>query len=274
MESRHLVHAVVVRDGEVAEAWGDPGVVSFVRSAAKPLQALPLVPFELPDDELAIACASHEALPEQLVAVRALLARAGAATEDLECGAEHGSKLRHNCSGKHAGFLFLAHRRGWSSEGYRLPEHPVQQNVRELVSAAVGKGPADLDTAVDGCGVPTFALSLVEMARVFDALVRGEPAGADAVVRAMTAHPQLIGGPGAVDTLVMRALPGSVAKRGAEGVLCVGLADGAGIALKVDDGANRAAYAAAGLVLGIAELRERPVRNSRGETVGTISATA
>ncbi|HJS70346.1 MAG TPA: asparaginase [Gaiellaceae bacterium] len=274
VESRHLVHAVVVRDGEVAEAWGDPDVVSFVRSAAKPLQALPLVPFELPDDELAIACASHEALPEQLVAVRALLARAGAATEDLECGAEHGSKLRHNCSGKHAGFLFLARRRGWPSVGYRLPEHPLQQNVRELVAAAVGKDPADLDTAVDGCGVPTFALSLVEMARVFGGLVSGEPAGADAVVQAMTAHPQLIGGPGAVDTLVMRALPGSVAKRGAEGVLCVGLADGTGVALKVDDGANRAAYAAAGLVLGIAELRERPVRNSRGETVGTISATA
>jgi L-asparaginase II len=150
----------------------------------------------------------------------------------------------------------------------------LQQNVRELVAAAVGRDPADLDTAVDGCGVPTFALSLVEMARVFGGLVSGEPAGADAVVRAMTAHPQLIGGPGAVDTLVMRALPGSVAKRGAEGVLCVGLADGAGVALKVDDGANRAAYAAAGLVLGIAELRERPIRNSRGETVGTISAIA
>ena len=141
MESRHLVHAVVVRDGEVAQAWGDPDVVSFVRSAAKPLQALPLVPFELPDDEPAIACASHEALPEQLVAVRALLARAGAATEDLECGAEHGSKLRHNCSGKHAGFLFLARRRGWPSEGYHLPEHPLQQNVRELVAAAVGRTP-------------------------------------------------------------------------------------------------------------------------------------
>ncbi len=274
MESRHLVHAVVVRDGEVAEAWGDPSVVSFVRSAAKPLQALPLVPFGLPEDELAIACASHEALPEQLVAVRALLERAGAATEDLECGAEHGSKLRHNCSGKHAGFLLLARRNSWPTEGYRLPEHPVQQEVRRIVAEAVGKDAAELDTAVDGCGVPTFALSLVEMAGVFAGLVRGEPAGADAVVGAMTAHPQLIGGPGAVDTLVMRALPGSVAKRGAEGVLCVGVADGAGVALKVDDGANRAAYVAAGVVLGIAELRERPVRNSRGETVGTISATA
>jgi L-asparaginase len=271
VESRHLVHAVVVRDGEVAESWGDPEVVSFVRSAAKPLQALPLVPFGLPGEELAIACASHDALPEQLVVVRALLERAGASTEDLECGAEHGSKLRHNCSGKHAGFLFLARQRGWPLEGYRLPDHPVQQGVRALVAEVVGRDP---EPAVDGCGVPTFALSLTEMAHVFAGLVRGEPAGADAVVRAMTAHPQLIGGPTAVDTLVMRALPGSVAKRGAEGVLCVGLADGAGMALKVDDGANRAAYAAAGLVLGIPELQERPVRNSRAETVGTISATA
>ena len=270
VESRHLVHAVVVRDGEVAESWGDPEVVSFVRSAAKPLQALPLVPYGLPEDELAIACASHEALPEQLVAVRALLERAGATTDDLECGAEHGSKLRHNCSGKHAGFLFLARQRGWPTEGYRLPGHPVQQGVRALVAEAVGRVP---ESAVDGCGVPTFALSLVEMARAFAGLVRGEPAGADTVVRAMTAYPQLIGGPNAVDTLVMRALPGSVAKRGAEGVLCAGLPDGKGVALKVDDGANRAAYAAAGLVLGIAELAERPVRNSRGETVGTISAT-
>jgi L-asparaginase II len=270
VESRHRVHAVVVRGGEIAESWGDPDVVSFVRSSAKPLQALPLVPFGLPEQELAIACASHEALPEQLVAVRALLERAGASTDDLECGAEHGSKLRHNCSGKHAGFLFLARERGWPAEGYRLPDHPVQEGVRALVTEVVGR---DLEAAVDGCGVPTFALSLVEMARVFAGLVRSEPDGAEAVVRAMTAHPQLIGGPRAVDTLVMRALPGSVAKRGAEGVLCVGLPDGAGVALKVDDGANRAAYAAAGLVLGIPELQERPIHNSRGETVGTISAT-
>jgi L-asparaginase II len=88
----------------------------------------------------------------------------------------------------------------------------------------------------------------------------------------MTAHPDLVGGPDSVDTLVMRALPGAVAKRGAEGVLCVGLADGAVLALKVEDGANRAAYAAAGLVLGIPELAERPLTNSRGEAVGAIVA--
>lgn len=263
-----------MRDDEVVEAWGDPHLVAFVRSAAKPLQALPLVPLGLPAEELAIACASHEARPEQLVAVRALLARAGATKDDLECGAEHGSRLRHNCSGKHAGFLLLARERGWGREGYRLAEHPLQQEVRRLVAEAAGRGADELATAVDGCGVPTFALSLAEMARVFAGLAAGRPAGAKAVVAAMTSHPRLVGGPDAVDTLVMQALPGAVAKRGAEGVLCVGLPDGAGVALKVEDGAHRAAYAAAGAVLGIPELAERPLRNSRGETVGAVTAEA
>jgi L-asparaginase len=272
VESRHLAHAVVVRDGEVAESWGDPDLVAFVRSAAKPLQALPLIPYDLPQEELAIACASHEARPDQLVAVRALLARADASTDDLECGAEHGSRLRHNCSGKHAGFLFLSRSRGWQTEGYRLPAHPLQQEILALVAEWIGRPRETIATAVDGCGVPTFALTLTEMARLFADLARGEPADARSVVEAMIAHPDLVGGPHAVDTLVMRALPGAVAKRGAEGVLCVGLPDGAGVALKVEDGAHRAAYAAAGAVLGLPELAERPLRSSRGEVVGSISA--
>jgi L-asparaginase len=272
VESRHLAHAVVVRDGEVAESWGDADLVAFVRSAAKPLQALPLVPYGLPQEELAIACASHEARPDQLVAVRALLARADASTDDLECGAEHGSRLRHNCSGKHAGFLFLCRARGWESEGYRLPAHPLQQEILALVAEWIGRPQETIATAVDGCGVPTFALTLTEMARLFADLARGESADARSVVEAMIAYPDLVGGRRAVDTLVMRALPGAVAKRGAEGVLCVGLPDGAGVALKVEDGANRAAYAAAGAVLGLPELADRPLRSSRGEVVGSISA--
>ena len=272
VESRHRVHAVVLRDGRIERSWGDPETVAYVRSAAKPLQALPLAPLGLRDEELAIACASHEARPEQLDAVRALLARAGASEDDLECGAEHGSRLGHNCSGKHAGFLLLARERGWETEGYRLPGHPVQLEMRGIVAAAVGRPPEALETAVDGCGVPTFALSLVEMARAFAGLVAGERPEAAAVVRAMRARPDLVGGPESVDTLVMRALSGAVAKRGAEGVLCVGLADGTALALKVEDGANRAAYAAAGLALEIPELAERPLTNSRGEVVGAITA--
>lgn len=272
VESRHQAHAVVVRGGEILKSWGDPDLVAYIRSAAKPLQALPLVPYDLPSDELAIACASHEARPDQLVAVRALLERAGATADDLECGAEHGSRLRHNCSGKHAGFLYLSRARGWDREGYRLPEHPLQQELLALVAATVGRPAGDVALAVDGCGVPTFALSLREMAGIFAGLAAGEPAGAETVVAAMTAHPELVGGQQAVDTLVMRALPCAVAKRGAEGVLCAGLPDGTGVALKVQDGAYRAAYAAAGVVLGIPELAERPLRSSRGDVVGSISA--
>jgi L-asparaginase II len=272
VESRHRAHAVVVHGGEIVESWGDPSLVAYFRSAAKPLQALPLVPYDLPQELLAVACASHEARPDQLVAVRALLERAGATADDLECGAAHGSRLRHNCSGKHAGFLFLARERGWERAGYRLPEHPVQREMLAFVAEAVGRPAEEITIAVDGCGVPTYALSLREMAGIFAGLVTGEPTGADAVVAAMTAHPALVGGPQAVDTLVMRALPGAVAKRGAEGVLCAGLPDGTGVALKVEDGANRAAYAAAGRVLGIPALAERPLRSSRGDVVGAISA--
>jgi L-asparaginase len=272
VESRHRVHAVVVRGGEVAEAWGEPGLVVYVRSAAKPLQALPLVPYGLPEDELAIACASHEARPDQLVAVRALLERAGVSGDDLECGAQHGSRLRHNCSGKHAGFLFLSRARGWQTEGYRLPKHPLQRELLALVAETVGRPAEEIVTAVDGCGVPTFGLGLTEMALLFARFAAGEPLGMETVVAAMTARAELVGGPQAVDTLVMRARPGAVAKRGAEGLLCAGFPDGTGLAVKVEDGANRAAYAATGAILGIPELAERPLRSSRGEPVGTIAA--
>lgn len=272
MESRHRAHAVLVRDGEVVEAWGEPDLVAYIRSAAKPLQALPLVEYDLPSDELAIACASHEARPEQLVAVRALLERAGVATDDLECGAEHGSRLRHNCSGKHAGFLFVCRARRWVTKGYRLPGHPLQQELLALVAESVGRPADEIATATDGCGVPTFALSLAEMARMFAGFAAGRPPGIETVVATMTAHPELVGGPQAVDTLVMGALPGAIAKRGAEGILCVGLPDGTGVALKVEDGAYRASYAAAGTVLGISELAERPLHSSRGDVVGSIFA--
>ena len=272
VESTHVAHAALVRDGEIVRAWGDPERVVYLRSAAKPFQALPLVALGLPEEELAIACASHEALPEQLVVVRALLERAGADKDELECGAERGSRLRHNCSGKHAGFLLLSRTRGWDTEGYRLPSHPVQREILGLVAGALGRDPAGIPTAVDGCGVPTYALSLREAAGLFAGLVLGRPEGAGEVVAAMTAHPALVGGPDSVDTLVMRALPGAVAKRGAEGVLCAGLPDGSGLALKVEDGSHRAVYAAAGFVLGLPELAERPLRNSRGELVGAVVA--
>jgi L-asparaginase II len=275
VESEHVVHAVAVRDGRVIEQAGDPSLVTFLRSSAKPFQALPLAREErdLPDEELAIACASHDGLPEHLAAVEALLARAEATADNLECGLDAESKLRHNCSGKHAGMLLHARDRGWPREGYRLAGHPVQAEGLVLIAEATGVPAGDIPTGVDGCGVVTFAVSLEAMARAFARLVADELDGAGRVVHAMRDNPMLIGGPKAADTALMHALPGAIAKRGAEGLMCLGLPDGTGVAVKVVDGANRAAGPAAGLFLGLGDSLADPVINSRGEEVGWVFPT-
>jgi L-asparaginase II len=276
VEASHRVHAVAVRDGDVREAWGNPELVTHMRSAAKPFQALGLVRDEpaLPEEELAIACASHEALPAQLAAVETLLRRAAASEADLECGQEKGSRVRHNCSGKHAGMLLRCRMSGWERRGYRLAGHPLQEQIRAEIAAAAELSEEDIETGVDGCGVVAFAMPLWRMALLFSRLVEGRLPGSESVREAMRARPELIGGPAADDTLVMEALPGAVAKRGAEGVLCVGLPDGTGVALKVEDGANRAVGVATGTLLGIAALERRPVENSRGDEVGEVVLTS
>jgi L-asparaginase II len=264
-----------VREGKVAEAWGDQALVTHMRSAAKPFQALGLARDapDLPAEELAIACASHEALPEHLAAVEALLGRSGASDDDLECGLVGGLRVRHNCSGKHAGMLLRCSLNGWQRKGYRLAGHPLQEEIRADVAEASSLAEGDLETAIDGCGVVAFAVPLRALALMFSRLACGELPGGERVVEAMRSHPRLIGGPAAHDTLAMEGVSGAIAKRGAEGVLCVGLPDGAGLALKAEDGAGRAAGAALGALLEIEDLNPEVVRNSRGDDVGEIVAT-
>jgi L-asparaginase II len=246
-----------------------------MRSSAKPLQALPLVRVyeNLSDEEVAIACASHGAAPEQLEAVKLLLARSWSSEDDLECGPVEGSRLRHNCSGKHAGMLAVCAARGWPREGYPLPDHPLQKEIAALVAEAAGAKRA-LPTAIDGCGVVTFALSLAATANAFGRLALGELEGAERIVAAMTAKPELVEGPGRTTTEVMKQLPGVIAKGGAEGLLCVGYRDGVGFALKCEDGASRSLGPAAGLLLNVSALAETPIENSRGDVVGRLVAQA
>ena len=274
VESRHRVHAVAVGGGDTVRAAGDPDLVTFIRSAAKPFQALPLAEAapDLTAAELAIACASHEARPEQLDLVQSLLERAGAREDDLECGPRAGRRLRHNCSGKHAAMLLLCRLRRWTPAGYRLPDHPLQQELLDLVASAADLPRKEIATGTDGCGVVAYGLPLVAMARMFARLAEGALPGSRRVGEAMRAHPELIGGAAASDTKLMQASAGTVAKRGAEGVLCGALVDGTGFAMKVEDGAGRAAGPAAGVFLHIAELAEEPVFNSRNERIGAIQA--
>ncbi|TML78118.1 MAG: asparaginase [Actinobacteria bacterium] len=233
VEAVHRFHAVAVRGGEVVAAAGDQSLTCFMRSSSKPLQALPLVRArdDLPDDELAIACASHHDTPEQVRAVRALVARAEATEDDLELGPQEGRPpelIHNNCSGKHAGMLALCRARGWPTEGYRLPEHPVQQACRDVHAEAAEVGPQEMATATDGCGIVTFALALERMAHAYSRL-ESLPGGAR-VAAAMRARPDLVGGPDGVDFLLMREAPGWLAKGGAEGLLCAASPEGIGVA--------------------------------------------
>ena len=273
-EARHVVHAVAVRDGAVVEEAGNPNRLAFLRSAAKPFQALPLVRArdDLTTEEIAIASASHLAFAEQLAAVRSLLEKAPAGEEELECGPEP-TPLEHNCSGKHAGMLALCRTMGWASDGYRLESHPVQNGCLLEVADAADADPDEIPTAVDGCGVLTFALPLERMALMFARLEQVD--GGARVAAAMRAHPELIRGPIAADSLLMRELEGWTAKGGAEGLLCAAGPGGLGIALKVEDGSMRAMRPALAellrrLGLETGDLGVEPLGNSLGEIVGEI----
>jgi L-asparaginase II len=299
VESEHRVAWCVAHpDGSVAGP--DPDLPVFARSAVKPLQALGSVRagvlerFGLGDRHLALACASHGGSTRHVAVVSAVLEACGLLEDALACGPElprdpraaeraTPSRLRHNCSGKHAFGLARCLAEDWPLDGYFRAGHPLQGAMRASVADACGVGAAS-EEATDGCGMRTFAVPLSALARAFGRLAGGDlgPAG-DRCAAAMRAHPGLVAYDGAIDTELMRAEPGLVAKIGAEGVLAVGLADGRGLALKVRDGSGRAvppagvALVRAELGLGAAvpdTLVAAPIVNSRGVRVGELRVAA
>jgi L-asparaginase II len=310
VESRHRVHAAVVGPGDslIGEA-GDPHVVSFWRSGSKPFLVMPLVAagaiddLAWGDDELALACASHGGEPEHVAIAESMLGDIGLEEGDLACGAheplsprgirlarEAGtrfSRLHNNCSGKHAAMLARAHTAGWATAGYEHPGHPVQQSATAAVAAWTAVPEGALIVGIDGCGVPVVALPLERMARAYAKLgaaaARGEEVAAR-VVHAMTARPFLVGGTDRFDSVIIEDTGGRViAKVGAEGVHSVAVPDlGIGLAVKVEDGAQRAQYPAVIRLLQhlgvlddrltprLADYLCKPVRNTRNEIVGEI----
>lgn len=308
VESYHRVHAAVLdaSDRTVGVA-GDPRLVTFMRSCAKPFQAMPLLEsggFDAKgwgDEQLALVCASHGGEPEHVAIVEAMLASLGLEEGDLACGPheplsprgariarECGARIKrthNNCSGKHTAMLALAQHRGWSIEGYERRTHQVQQAMLNQVSLWTGVLPMQIAVAVDGCGAAVFGVSLDRMARAYARLGAAAKRGEEIAVRvtgAMARHPFLVGGTERLDSLIIEETGGSViTKVGAEGVHCALILDrGIGLALKVEDGNPRAQQPALIHILQeldalpdplpqrLAELVSRPVRNSRGETVG------
>jgi L-asparaginase II len=298
VESEHRV-AWCVTGGAVAESWpGAAELVTFARSAVKPFQALSSVRsgvlerFDLGERHLAVACASHGGSDRHIELVAQILAACGLDEDALGCGPSvprdpsievPASRIRHNCSGKHAFGLARCVHEGWPTGDYLSTDHPLQNALRAEIQTATQIAAGE---AVDGCGMRTFALPLESLARAFGRLAGGELGpDADRVVAAMGSNPELVGYAGTIDTELMAGEDGVVAKVGAEGLLCIGLPDGRGVAMKALDGAHRpvppAAVWLARAVLGLradthalANLDVPPVLNSRGDVVGRLEVAA
>lgn len=246
-------------------AWfGDPQRLTFLRSSGKPVQALPTVEsgaleaFGITAVELAVICGSHRGEAMHLHAVRSILTKIGLGEPDLQCGvhapaepraaeqliasAEHPQPIHNNCSGKHAGMLALSRKIGADTAGYQDPDHPVQRQIADAMSAMLGIDAVHGPRAIDGCGVPVWAAPLANIAAFYARLATSEDGTALARIRsAMSAHPEMVSGSGGFDTVLMQAGAGDlVSKGGAEGLRCVGVRSrGLGIAVRCEDGGTR-----------------------------------
>jgi L-asparaginase II len=277
IESRHRGHVVAIDgEGQLVASLGNPDTVTYLRSSAKPFQAIPLLVsgaadhFGFTEKEIALACASHNGEPIHTELARSMLQKIGLGPEALKCGVHEPysaaatrrlrdegrapNVLHNNCSGKHVGMLALALQFGAPTASYDQPDNPVQVAIRRVIAAFSGISSRNLETGIDGCGVPVFGMPVSAMAFMYARLVSpvqkidhfddATRAACQRIVAAMTNHPEIIGGTSdRLDTEMMRAAERRlISKVGAEGVYTVGVlpcADwptGLGLALKIEDG--------------------------------------
>jgi L-asparaginase II len=279
VESRHTgAYVVVDSAGKVVASAGDITQSVFPRSAVKAFQCLPLIEsgaadhFGFSDEELALACASHNGEAEHVRVAGSMLAKAGMNEAQYECGAhwpydlpsqhnmvrqaQEPRAVHNNCSGKHAGMLALARELGAGAQGYSLIDHPVQRAVARAMSELCDIDISAQPHGIDGCSVPTWATPLRNLALGFARFGSGatldekRQAACRRIIAAVRAHPFMVAGSNRFCTRVMQAVPRAFVKTGAEGVFCGAIPHaGLGIALKCDDGATRAAEAAMAAIM-------------------------
>ncbi len=280
VESIHFgAFAVVDSRGRLLSSAGDPSLVTFLRSSAKPFQALPFIErgghekFGLTPKEIALICASHSGTDEHVETIKEMQAKIGIGVDDLLCGVhdpihqatrdamllrgEQATPYHHNCSGKHTGMLAHARLRNLPTANYLDFNHPVQESILQTFAEMCDFPAEKVELGIDGCSAPNFAIPLDRAAYGFARLCDPfslEPRRASAcrtIVSAMMAHPEMVAGPERFDTRLMQVAAGKiVAKGGAEGYQAVGIlpgvlapdSPGIGIALKISDGdsGNRA----------------------------------
>lgn len=254
----HGIVLAVGPDGDDVVALGDPDDPVYPRSSNKPMQAVAMVRrgLDLSPRLLALVCASHDGTPVHQQGALDILATGGLTVDDLgntpdypldpavrEDVLRHGggpTPLQQNCSGKHAGMLITCVRNGWTHDQHYLDvDHPLQLAITADLAELIGAEPAHI--GVDGCGAPAHALSLRQLATAFRTIATGGAGAAgDAVYAAMSSHPEMVGGETSDATILMRHVPGLIAKEGAEGVFAAALPDGRAVAFKIADGNERA----------------------------------
>lgn len=299
--------AIADAEGRIVFALGDLETPVYPRSSLKPVQALPLLEsgaadaFDVSDEEVALACASHSGEPMHTTRVAAWLKRIGCSESDLACGAhpsryepvaedmircgEKPTRVHNNCSGKHTGFLTVARHWNIATKSYERHDHPVQRAIAKALGELTGIS-SELPWGIDGCAAPNFAIPLAEQARAFakfaapDSLPPERAKACRRIVRAMIAHPELVSGTGRPCAILMRSCGRRAAvKIGAEGFYAGMIPErGLGIVLKIDDGASRGAETAMaailnklGLLGGDRDAQEilcAPITNTRGEITG------
>lgn len=310
VESAHRVHVAVAEAGKglVASA-GNPAHHSFVRSAIKMFQVLPFVEgggvdrFGFTSEELALCTASHGGEPFHVAAAASMLSKARLTEDALACGPHppmHApsaealraegrapTRIHNNCSGKHAGMLAFAVQQGWVTSGYHRAAHPAQQRILSTVARWMAVDTDHIEQAIDGCGLPTFALALDAVAEGcarFAAAVADQSPAPSRIFAAMTTHPEYVAGTNRLDTAIVRATQGRLfSKVGAEGFYVAGIPSRRmGVALKVEDGSIRASEPALLTALrqldvitfseleALARYAHPPIYSTRGETVGSI----
>ncbi|MYW03825.1 asparaginase [Streptomyces sp. SID3343] len=298
VESRHFGSLVALdADGRTAIDLGASDESILPRSSAKPFQALACLRAGAPlrNEQVAIAAGSHTGQDFHVRSVLDILSAAKLDEDALRCPpsrpedeaayaaligrGEGESRVRMNCSGKHAAMVAACVASGWPVDTYLDADHPLQVLVRQGIEESAGE--AVTHTSVDGCGAPVFAMTLTGLARGVRALALASDGPGHTVAAAMRAYPQYVGGDGQANTEVMRLLPGTLAKGGAEGVLVAATTAGHAVAVKVIDGNPRATTAlalAALAALGVdtaaaAEWARVPVLGG-GVTVGEVRVTA
>jgi L-asparaginase II len=267
VEGVHYGSAVVTDvNGDVLWSVGNVASPMFPRSANKFMQALAMIEARLPlrDELLAIACASHSGEPFHIEAVRQILHLAQLGPDALRCPADypldqksHDEFIRDdvakqpiymNCSGKHAAMLYTCVVNGWDLETYKSPSHPLQLACKKIIEEVAGESVTAI--GIDGCGTPVMSLTLTGLARSFGKFTN--PSATEnqkLVATAVKNFPQYVGGTYRDVTKLMQGVPDLICKDGAEGVYAIALGDGRALALKIDDGADRARIAVAMSIL-------------------------